>query len=298
MASYAPLLRQGKYTDDEDEHEPRIGSVGVCDCDVRQGKRAESLWETRTLKYALFAAFASLLCTFLNISFLALQRNNSSNISNDIKYTHVFLQTPSSYTGLERADPHPNEPAPAPMSGWPDLTAQVSEREPSKVFYENNRRFTNFGMAYPTDRKFRVAPGVSTIVQFRVRDWGMEHCTLTFATGMTPPASEHGHSRDEMHSHGHPTATGHLDVWQLTQQHERVDPERISWGTRPPRNHLLGTWDLTRAEALRSEEFHCNSTSLLTLELSCHGSEGCHLEFVQPREQPESALLLIQRSSV
>ncbi|KAJ7230410.1 hypothetical protein GGX14DRAFT_553890 [Mycena pura] len=292
MASYTPLLRQGKFPNDEDDHEPHFSSVDVCECNLHSGKRADTHWKkyTWTLKFAVYACLASLVCTFLNISFLALRQDVATAVSNEVKYTHNAVHDP-------------NEPPPDPISTWPDLAAQISQTAPGTVFYENNtgRRFTNFGMAYPTDRTFRVTAGVrtSTVVQFRGRDFGMEKCTLTLVMGMTSPTMGHGHGRDAS-EHAY-TARGRLDVWQLAQAtNRRLDPERLSWNTRPTRARLLTSWDLATAASatLRSDEFACASTSIVTLELACASASDCALAFVQPREQPESALLLIQRSSL
>ncbi|KAJ7780143.1 hypothetical protein DFH07DRAFT_950196 [Mycena maculata] len=290
MASYTPLLQQDKFPGDEDEPH-HTESVGVCDCDTHYSRHADTQWEKRALRFAIYACLASMACTFLNISFLAFRK---VFVTNDIKYAHIQLETPSSYIGLERAVHSPNAPPPKPISNFPFFTAQVNQSEPGTVFLENNRHFTDFGTAWPTDRKFRVVAGVSTIMQFRVQDFGMEKCTLTLSTGMTTPDSGHSHGRD-MHEHVHPM--GQMDLWKLDQD-RRLDPHLVSWKTRPQRSRLVTSWDLAYSTSLRTEEFYCKSTSILTFELACSGQEDCNLDFTQPRENPESALLLIQRSSL
>jgi hypothetical protein len=123
-------------------------------------------------------------------------------------------------------------------------------------------------------------------VQFRVQDFGMEKCTLTLSTGMTPPSSGHSHGRD-MHEHEPDHPRGHIDLWKLDQD-RRLDPRFVSWKTRPQRSRLVTSWDLAHSESLRTEEFVCASTSILTFELACVGQEDCLLDFTQPREKPES----------
>ncbi|KAF8205914.1 hypothetical protein K438DRAFT_1578626 [Mycena galopus ATCC 62051] len=243
------------------------------------------------MKFAVYACLASIACTFLNISFLTFRK---AFVTNDIKYAHIELPTPNSYIGLERAVRDPNSPPPKPISNFPLFTAQVNQSEPNAVYYEYNRHFTNFGTAWPTDRKFRVVTGASTIVQFRVQDFGMEKCTLTLAMNI-PRSTSHGHHGREMETHVHPN--GRMDLWKLDQD-RRLDPQVVSWKTRPQRAGLVTSWDLAHSASLRTEEFPCKSTSILTFELACSGEENCTLDFTQNKEEPESALLLIQRSSL
>lgn len=113
-------------------------------------------------------------CTFLNISFLAFRK---VFVTNEIKYAHIELETPNSYIGLERAVHDPNAPPPKPISNFPLFTTQINHSEPNTVYYEHNRHFTNFGTAWPTDRKFRVATGVGI---FFSRSW----VCLTISSGL------------------------------------------------------------------------------------------------------------------
>ncbi|KAJ7818317.1 hypothetical protein B0H14DRAFT_2520484 [Mycena olivaceomarginata] len=290
MASYTPLLQQDKFADEDGDH---LHPVGVCDCGSPHSRRsAETHWEKRALKYAIYACLASMACTFLNLSFLTFRR---VFVTNNIKYAHIELETPNSYIGLERAVRDPNSPPPKPVSNYPRFSAQVNQTDPSAVYYEFNRHFTNFGTAWPTDRTFRVAAEVSTIVQFRVQDFGMEKCTLTLSTGMAPPASGH-HGRRHA-GHAHPPPTGRMDLWRLDQA-RAIDPQRLSWRTRPKRSRLAASWDLAHSASLRTDEFACKSTSIITFELACSGQEDCLLDFTQSKEGSESAFMLIQHSSL
>ncbi|KAJ7485124.1 hypothetical protein B0H11DRAFT_1806448 [Mycena galericulata] len=276
MASYTPLLQHNNLPNDEDE--PHVDRVEVCDCDTPHSRLGAGVqWEKRAMRFAIYACLASMACTFLNISFLAFRK---VSVTNDIKYAHTELEMPNSYIGLERAIHDPNSPPPKPITNFPLFTAQVNQSEPNAVYYEDNRHFTNFGTAWPTDRKFRVGSGVSTIVQFRVQDFGMEKCTLTLSTSLTAPAPG-----------------GRMDLWKLDKD-RRLDPHDVSWKTRPSRSRLVISWDLGHSAALTTDEFPCKSTSILTFELACSSRADCTLQFIQPRNAPESAFLLVQRSSL
>ncbi|KAF7297365.1 hypothetical protein MIND_00970000 [Mycena indigotica] len=291
MSFYTPLPQ------DEELDKPR-DSIILCEC--KQTKSDGSYWTGKPARWAVLAFIASITCTLLNLSFLLLQKEN---LSNNIKSSRIRLENPSSYIGLDKVVHNTTSPPvpPKPISAWPDFAEQIAESSPSMVLHQVDRHFTYFGTAYPTDRKFRIALDVSTVVQFRVRDFGMEKCTLTLSMGIAPPpTSGHHHGRSLSES---AMATGSIDVWQLDQAH-RLDPEHLSWNNRPSRRHLFATWDLAEMQgqptaSFRTTEFLCPSTEILTFELACAaGNPSCHLEFAQPREQPHSALFLIQRSSL
>lgn len=250
------------------------------------------------MKLAIYAALASLACAFLNISFVAVR---NVVVTNERKYSDTPLDCPSSYIGLENAVRDPNGEPPRPISNFPSLAAQINRSRPKEVYFEHNRHFTNFGTAYPTDRKFRVSsevsrsqlvfllriglicPQFSTIVQYRVQDWGMERCTLTLSTSLVAPVSGHHHGRqnDERPS-------GRVDIWKLDEG-KRLHPQLLSWNTRPQRHSRMASWDLSDFEHLETNEFECKSGSTLTFEISCSSdSDDCRLEYNQTKERPQT----------
>ncbi|KAJ7267911.1 hypothetical protein C8J57DRAFT_1326138 [Mycena rebaudengoi] len=267
MESYVPLLREGEFPNDEGGHTSH--SMSVCDCGAHGSKYSHvpNRFEKRAMKFAVYACLASLMCTFLNVSFLAARK---VLVTNDIKDAHIPLETPNSYFGLENA--------------FRDASAEppLNESEPNAIYYEINRKLTYYGTSYPTDRKFVVAPGISTIVQYRVQDFGMEKCTLQLSTSIPPEASGHGHGRD-IHAHN----MGQIDLWKLDHD-RRLDRKSLSWNSRPRRLSLTTTWDVSNDAPMETAEFPCATTSILTFELACARHSECRLEFIQPRVEPRA----------
>ncbi|KAJ7589609.1 hypothetical protein C8J56DRAFT_784707 [Mycena floridula] len=224
------------------------------------------------MKFAVYVCLASLACTFLNISFLV---TRELLVTNDIKYSHITLEAPNSYYGLENAVMDPTAAPPSPIVNPPFFAGHINKSNPYTVYREDNRHFMDFGTVYPTDRKFIVEPRVSTIAQFRVQDFGMERCTLRLSTGTS-------NTRDigtEL--------TGRIELWKLHQK-GRLDPNLLSWKTRPQRSLMLASWDASSANRMETETFLCASNSILTFELACAQEQNCRLQFNQPREKPHS----------
>ncbi|KAJ7268001.1 hypothetical protein C8J57DRAFT_1326356 [Mycena rebaudengoi] len=289
MESYVPLLREGEFPNDEGGHISH--SMGVCDCGAHDSKYPDvpNRFEKRAMKFAVYACLASLMCTFLNVSFLAARK---LLVTNDIKDTHIPLETPNSYFGLENAFRDASAEPPRPILNVPFFASQVNESEPNAIYYEIDRKLTYYGTAYPTDRKFMVAPGISTIVQYRVQDFGMEKCILQLSTSIPPEASGHDHGRDiDAHS------MGQIDLWKLDHD-RRLDRKSLSWGSRPRRLSLTTTWDVSKDAPMETVEFPCATNSILTFELACARHSECRLEFIQPRVEARAALFLVQSSSL
>ncbi|KAK7006726.1 hypothetical protein R3P38DRAFT_3601443 [Favolaschia claudopus] len=306
--SNSPLLRDGVYPTDEFEDDPILARVNVCDCAVNHTKHRPSKSETRFLRLSICACIASLLYTLLNTSLL-LRRQLS--VSNDINYLDVILPTPNSYYGLQNAYRDPTAPPPPPIHNPAFFAGHMNASAPSTVLFKrHDSQFTDFGTIYTTDRRFVVNPQISTIFQFRVQDWGMEKCNITLTLSPSPsPPSSHSHEHGtKSHTRSPSTLKGKVDIWRLDiDSHKRLDPQTLTWTTRPPRASLLKSWELTdnaieQRRRYETPEFKCASGEIVTFELACRGDgegeEGCEVDFNQPREGFGTNLFLMQSSSL
>ncbi|KAJ6540554.1 hypothetical protein B0H19DRAFT_1381617 [Mycena capillaripes] len=303
MASHTPLLREGKYPNDEDEQLSLSESMSVCDCaGVKHSNHSGSRSEKWLVKLAICACLASLLCTFFNISFLTV-RSALLTPSNEIKFSNLSLPFGNVYYGLENAlrVSGPNAtPAPEPIQNPPFFASYVNASAPGTPPFQHPSQWTDFGTVYRTDRRFRVASGISTVFQFRVRDFGMERCNLTLLPFVPPPprSGTHGHRAvDETKATG--TFKGRVELYRLRLDNERLNPETLSWDTRPARvGDALASWDVSNKGRVDTSEFACPSGSIMTFELACAGASDCQVDFNQPREHFTSALFLMQSSSM
>ena len=110
---------------------------------------------------------------------------------------------------------------------------------------------------------------VSTIVQFRAIDYGMENCSLA----LMPPSAE-----------GAALADIELDVWALADAPQRpgrrlnanLDVRALTWASRPARKEHVGVLKVVGGE---TDMFTCPSGSYHTLEIAC-ATRGCDVDIL------------------
>ncbi|KAJ7060893.1 hypothetical protein C8F01DRAFT_968553, partial [Mycena amicta] len=180
------------------------------------------------------------------------------------------LDGPSSYIGLEYVQGYMRMNKISlelkPIAGWPDVALIIDSTRPQAVLSPRASEphlSTSFGMITLADKTVRAdGKGLSTVVQFRVRDFAMERCSLELA--LTPTTTG---SQSQYHFQGH------IDIWQLALS-EWLDPETFSWNKRPERMRLAATWDVdpftgSQKRKLNSTEFDCTSGKIVTFEIAC-----------------------------
>ena len=114
-----------------------------------------------------------------------------------------------------------------------------------------------------------MTPKVSTIVQFRAIDYGMENCSLA----LTPTSAG-----------GSALADVDLDVWTLADAPQRpgrrlnanLDVRTLTWASRPPRKEHVGVLKVVGGE---TRMFTCPSGSYHTLEITC-AMRGCDVDIL------------------
>lgn len=114
-----------------------------------------------------------------------------------------------------------------------------------------------------------MTPKVSTIVQFRAIDYGMENCSLA----LTPTSAE-----------GSALADVDLDVWTLADAPQRpgrrlnanLDVRTLTWASRPARKEHVGVLKVVGGE---TRMFTCPSGSYHTLEIAC-ATRGCDVDIL------------------
>lgn len=118
-------------------------------------------------------------------------------------------------------------------------------------------------------------PGkVSTVVQFRAIDYGMENCSLALAPA---PSAE-----------GAAAADVELDVWALADARRRpgqglnanLDVRTLTWASRPARREHIGTLSVVGGAPGETRMFACPSGSYHTLEIACATTGGCDVDIL------------------
>ncbi|KAI0056930.1 hypothetical protein BV25DRAFT_1995275 [Artomyces pyxidatus] len=173
-----------------------------------------------------------------------------------------------------------------PIVNLPRTINQVSSLQPSTVFPQWPESWlTVYGIVPINNRRLWVSSDISTIVQFRVLDYGMENCSLA----LTIPAAGHGEAHlavSELHED-----KAHLDVWALSAS-TKLDLQTLSWQTRPSRAAHIGRLSASYNQTHQLPSFSCRSGSYQTFELSCAGS-GCGID-VTALSQNDVGLYMLQ----
>jgi hypothetical protein len=247
-------------------------------------------------RLAKLATFLAVTCTFFNVAYLA--------------YTIIpallhrepdlaSLPRPNQFIGLERINytkyPFPDDK----IATFGGVIAQIDRSRPKFVYpVDPRRRSTYFGTVSPEDRNVLATNQISTIMQFRTRDFGMEWCKLKLA--LPDSAKYHPHKGDDSSERERNWIldgdTSDLEVWEL-EASQWLDPRSLSYNTRPQRRAHLFSFRVRPNTTHVSREVRCPADKIATFEIFCV-SPGCRVDIWQNKLQPPMGLFLEQRSSL
>ncbi|KAF8466073.1 hypothetical protein DFH94DRAFT_781694 [Russula ochroleuca] len=178
------------------------------------------------------------------------------------------LETPSTYINFDllyRNGTKTSSRFP-PIRALPRALAQVSSREPDKVYPQWPVSFlAPYGSVPQNDRHLLVDPEISTFVQFRALDYGMENCSL----GLLIPE----YDSDDAMEIAHIGTT--IDIWSLAVN-SKVDLLKLSYNALPRRISQVGSFTPRYNIAEQLPSFACESGTYHAFLLTC--PEGAHKE--------------------
>jgi len=183
-------------------------------------------------------------------------------------------------------------------SSFPTLLQQIDYNNPNFVYPNDPRRYRSyFGVISPEDRPLYISSSVSTVAQFRIRDYWMGRCTLKialpldrkFASNSSMPSLQR--ERDWIGF----TGAVRLTIWTLeipkNIQSLWLNPRTLNARTRPSRGRKFAEVYIEAGSDFRSEPFSCKRDSVISFELSC---EDCVLDVWQDKQMPPVGLSLEQ----
>ncbi|KAL1688296.1 hypothetical protein GGG16DRAFT_60261 [Schizophyllum commune] len=168
---------------------------------------------------------------------------------------------------------------------------QMRAGDPSRALTEDtSREWASYeGLVWPYHRRFRVDGQTSTVMQFRNRDFGMEHCVLVLSIPQQTP---------DLIPNVRLTEGSPVSVWLLDPDAPELHPS-ISWGTAPRRHRKLATFAISTEGNQTSEEFLCAGDKFSTFEFECAETNGCEVDFWQNKEKPfQAGVRMIQHQSI
>jgi len=231
-----------------------------------------------------------LACCIFNT--VVMWRNRSTAVVDPQLLDVSTLDRPSVYVGLDKVKWSPERLQSIPdVHNFPSLITQVSNSYPDKVFPMDARRSLNDRGTSKDEQQVLITADVSTVVQFRILDYEMERCAVTFEI---PDADEirNRHTDINLDMGG----ITKVQVWELDTNRE-LDARAVNKRSLPPRKTLVDTLQLKMGNATSTTEFPCKARTLHTYELTCE-AEDCRVMFWQDKDAPCLAVYMLQKSSL
>ncbi|KAK0469248.1 uncharacterized protein EV420DRAFT_1633669 [Desarmillaria tabescens] len=230
----------------------------------------------------------AVLCTIVNVILTASSSTITSQHSargfsrQDIS----LLRRPSQFIGFDKIE-RPSPPKPRQFHNYPILVATVDSAAADKAFgYDLKRVMSPAGTISFDEWHVIINQTVSTIVQFRAFDWGMETCQL----GLSLPSAINNST----------TAQAPLTVYRLDSSHA-LNPLSLSYRTHPERASQIATIELSAEPSHWQRNFTCATEEVLTFEFACSGlslPELCRFDWWQEkRSDITPAVYMIQHAT-
>ncbi|KAF8502517.1 hypothetical protein JB92DRAFT_2973110 [Gautieria morchelliformis] len=244
------------------------------------------------------ASVLTVLCTLFNLVNLLLPFITPS------PPTPASLPRPNQFIGLESINYTSHAfPKDTKITTFPWVLARIDRTRPDTVVEGNvdpRRKFTYFGTVSPEDRQLVATNEISTVAQFRTRDWAMEWCRFKLSlpdSARYIPGSEgpDGIRERNWFLEGD---TSDLEVWELdVAPNTWLDPRKLTYRTRPKRKGHIFSFRVSANRTVVSREFPCKADGIGSFELFC-ASPRCRIDVWQDKQVPPVGLSLEQRSSV
>ncbi|KZT08021.1 uncharacterized protein LAESUDRAFT_650360 [Laetiporus sulphureus 93-53] len=186
------------------------------------------------------------------------------------------LRRPSQFIGLDRVA-RPSPPTPLQFYNFPIVVAPVDSAHGNRVFDDDPRRYLGHSGGVSSEwRRILVTDTISTIVQFRAIDYGMETCELhvDLPSQQTNSTSYPGHSIS-------------ISLYRIDASFP-VDTKTLSYDTRPARLFKIDDITMVVGNVYHwHHKFLCASEEVLSFELiraSFDSDYDCHVEWWQDRD--------------
>ncbi|KAJ7670411.1 hypothetical protein B0H14DRAFT_3909505 [Mycena olivaceomarginata] len=244
-----------------------------------------STWDSSIV----LALIACLLCTGINVG-LAVSSNvfkpAAPSLSSITRKDVGSLRRPSQFIRFDEIK-RPFPPEPKQLLNYPLLVSQIDESEKGRVFEDDTRRYLSpIGTISPEDRRVLVTNKISTVVQFRAIDYGMEICELHIVLP------------EFLHLQQNAAA---LSVFRLNASYP-IDVKTLAYSNRPAHVGKLADIFIERGTGVHwRRNFTCEMEELLTFELRCSPGDDqslCAMEWWQNKDDPAAAMYIIQRATL
>jgi len=198
------------------------------------------------------------------------------------------LRRPSQFIGLDKIHRNVTQTSDTKsFVNFPMFMAHIDASQPYKVSKPRKGVQTSIGTVYPELSNMLASSSVSTILQFRALDYGMELCEL----GITIPMTDNAH----------PLVLPSSPIRIYNIDHKKpLYADSLSYNNRPRRGELIGEPFLER-NSTWNHTFTCLRDEIYTFEVACKDFQTgeCILKWTQDKDHGSfPAILMTQFSTI
>lgn len=248
--------------------------------------------DTPRYLYTTWVLYIFVLCTVIDciaIVILATLRSGVWDLQTTISPDALPLR--NAYTNLDKLYQNRSSSfvLKTPVYNLPLLVGQVSRYEPDRFFPQPVDVYADesFGYSQLVYQHYLLNDRLSTIVQFRAQDYGLENCTFAF----TLPAPDSFKSPAIADDQSNITS---IEISMIPVD-RRLRTKRLSWGSLPSARMHVGLLNISDGRTVEGPPFYCPSGTYLTFELSCV-HYPCYLDVIGERTA-EFGFYILQRQT-
>jgi len=248
----------------------------------------------------------AIVLSIVNITFFIHQyidRGSATSTTSDSE-----LELANAYIGFDKLHVlNPEAATPSyTIENMPLVVGSVDQELSNAVRPDETPHWWTFqGTVVPDRRHIFVNESISTIIQFRAQDYGLETCEPTLIlptfTDLIDANSTVKSENNKPRTYTVSDAPFAVHVWALDSvapngRELELDIARLTHANKPTRKTYLGALDAQEGVRATADAFKCKSGSLHTLELSCD-SPGCLLDFWTDEVEPRMAFFIKQSAN-
>ncbi|KAE9393406.1 hypothetical protein BT96DRAFT_226005 [Gymnopus androsaceus JB14] len=228
---------------------------------------------------------------------------------NNVMATGTDQKTPirQTYIGFDKLYANQSRASVShPIINLPRASIQVFSTKPKELISQPyNTIMTDNGLVPVYSSRLYVSSQISTLVQFRTIDYGMEDCSLTVTVPQEPTFSgtaQGGTNSSFIVEDFDKKRASQVDVWAVSYAESLLlSSYRMTLSTAPTRRAYLGKLDARTGFTSNISRFPCKPGEYFTFELACpsikSSESGCGLD-VKTVKKEAVGLYLLQYQTV
>ncbi|THH23228.1 hypothetical protein EUX98_g7954 [Antrodiella citrinella] len=235
--------------------------------------------------------YLTLVCVVCTLANLLVLRITEFKEANPPSLKH--LRRPSQFPGLDKIE-RPVPPIERSIVNFPFVVARIDKQNPKTVVPENAPN----GVA--NGNRVKVTSAISTVLQFRALDWGMESCELTVRLPGEEMVVDNSRSESTASlvlgpTHNHIYVHAVIPATNGSSSDDAFNPTTLTYASRPELGEKIGSLHLDYGFEW-THTFPCAMDSLHAFVLTA-ADDSTHVEWWQDRQSVLPAVYVEQHAT-